>query len=770
MDYMKYITIQVIKKSDRSEVIFAAVDELDVPVVVKRLQGANPEIYREIAKLRNPHIPKIYCVEEKDGELCVAEEYVDGRTLDVYLAEETLTDVQKLELCVQLCEALEVLHQCKPPVIHRDIKPSNILITGDGVLKLIDFDASRQYKTEKNTSDTRLLGTIEYAAPEQFGYAQTDVRSDIYSIGVVFSEITVDKDVAFAKDWKRLVDKCTSFDPENRYKNVSELKKDIIRCIEKVRKPVWKRWGIPAMAAVAILLSMLLAGRVQMQRGQGEYNEVGPNPTATSGAETDITEAVHGTTPAATEDVVEKKAEGTTLTYKMSDLTYWNSYYLDYEYGEDGSLFARYDELYAEIMFCFPEEIDMSKCIRVEATVKSEAGKLAIKLYDNAFNEMDVQYGIKTIGMQNKVLNYSTKGKIAGIGIMICDKELADYSQCEASIESITFYMEESETDATPKFVTKAEEVTDWYIPPIRKGYIDDNGKYKVGKRLVGDKTEKVGYACDKLGYKDSHHVSWKLNDNAAITMNFDRIYGQLVLELPDVFDMRYCNRLAVWAKNEIGDIAIVLYDENYETLEHFYLDKTEGAGEFFFYPKTKEKVEYIGFMANDGELADYSEFETIINYVDFYMVNPDSSKISYDMTDLKVEGYYFLNSIRWDEEGEGSVSLNYNRVYGEMQLVLPEPVDMRQCDGVSVVMDTGGEAFTVKLFDEEMNELGCGYDHITNGRKEVMLDVSLRSKVYGIGLMLDEAGEGDGTKQRNSVVTVQSINFYMKPGYEKKS
>lgn len=610
MDYMKYITIQVIKKSDRSEVIFAAVDELDVPVVVKRLQGANPEIYREIAKLRNPHIPKIYCVEEKDGELCVAEEYVDGRTLDVYLAEETLTDVQKLELCVQLCEALEVLHQCKPPVIHRDIKPSNILITGDGVLKLIDFDASRQYKTEKNTSDTRLLGTVEYAAPEQFGYAQTDVRSDIYSIGVVFSEITVDKDAAFAKDWKRLVDKCTSFDPENRYKNVSELKKDIIRCIEKVRKPVWKRWGIPAMAAVAILLSMLLAGRVQMQRGQGEYSEVGPNPTATSGAE----------------------------------------------------------------------------------------------------------------------------------------------------------------TDATPKFVTKVEEVTDWYIPPIRKGYIDDNGKYKVGKRLVGDKTEKVGYACDKLGYKDSHHVSWKLNDNAAITMNFDRIYGQLVLELPDVFDMRYCNRLVVWAKNEIGDIAIVLYDENYETLEHFYLDKTEGAREFFFYPKTKEKVEYIGFMANDGALADYSEFETIINYVDFYMVNPDGSKISYDMTDLKVEGYYFLNSIRWDEEGEGSVSLNYNRVYGEMQLVLPEPVDMRQCDGVSVVMDTGGEAFTVKLFDEEMNELGCGYDHITNGRKEVMLDVSLRSKVYGIGLMLDEAGEGDGTKQRNSVVTVQSINFYMKPGYEKKS
>ena len=171
MDYMKYITIQVIKKSDRSEVIFAAMDEMDMPVVVKRLQGANPEIYRGIAKLCSSHIPKIYCVEEQGEELCVAEEYIDGRTLDTYLAEESLTDVQKLMLMVQLCEALEVLHSCKPPVIHRDIKPSNILITGDGVLKVIDFDASRQYKEEKDTGDTRLLGTIEYAAPEQFGYA-----------------------------------------------------------------------------------------------------------------------------------------------------------------------------------------------------------------------------------------------------------------------------------------------------------------------------------------------------------------------------------------------------------------------------------------------------------------------------------------------------------------------------------------------------------------------------------------------------------------------
>lgn len=133
--------------------------------------------------------------------------------------------------------------------------------------------------------------------------------------------------------------------------------------------------------------------------------------------------------------------EGRAVTYNIDDLTFRQSYNLDYEIMDDGSLFVRYDQLYAEIMFCFPEEIDMSKCSYVEARVESEAGKLAIKLYDKAFNEIDVHYGLKTMGVQNKVLNYSAEEKIAGIGFMTCDKSLTDYSQCVASIESVTFYM-----------------------------------------------------------------------------------------------------------------------------------------------------------------------------------------------------------------------------------------------------------------------------------------------------------------------------------------
>ena len=89
------------------------------------------------------------------------------------MQKNLLSDEQKLNYALQLCEAVGFLHAMKPSVIHRDIKPSNILINNKMELKLIDFDASRQYKDAPSSSDTRLLGTVEYAPPEQFGYAQS---------------------------------------------------------------------------------------------------------------------------------------------------------------------------------------------------------------------------------------------------------------------------------------------------------------------------------------------------------------------------------------------------------------------------------------------------------------------------------------------------------------------------------------------------------------------------------------------------------------------
>jgi len=253
---MEYQTIFKMKESEKATVELAAMEGHIGPVVVKMLRGANPDIYRLLSCTPNSHIPQLYACEQEDGELIVAEEYVDGENLEEHLNKNSLSDEDKLKLALQLCEAVDFLHGMEPAVIHRDIKPSNILITEKGVLKLIDFDASRRYSKE-NDGDTRLLGTVEYAPPEQFGYSQTDVRSDIYSMGVVFHEMRPTENKRLAEQWEKIAEKCTSFDPKNRYQSVAELKRELekLAAWKKSRKGKIAAWigGIAVLFVVAVL-------------------------------------------------------------------------------------------------------------------------------------------------------------------------------------------------------------------------------------------------------------------------------------------------------------------------------------------------------------------------------------------------------------------------------------------------------------------------------------------------------------------------------------
>lgn len=108
--------------------------------------------------------------------------------------------------------------------VHRDIKPENVILRGSEAV-LIDFDASRIFKSE-NTSDTRVLGTTGYAAPEQYGIAQTDERADIYSLGVLLNIMLTgkhpSKELASGR-LGRIVQKCTMVNPKKRYQNVLYL-------------------------------------------------------------------------------------------------------------------------------------------------------------------------------------------------------------------------------------------------------------------------------------------------------------------------------------------------------------------------------------------------------------------------------------------------------------------------------------------------------------------------------------------------------------------
>ena len=160
---------------------------------------------------------KIFFCAEDESETVVVEEFINGENLLNRIERENfLSEPEAREILLQMCDGLKELHEQK--IIHRDIKPSNMILQGDRI-RLIDFDAARIFKDDKET-DTRLLGTKGYAPPEQFGSGQTDPRSDIYSLGVTMKNLLGGN----CGELKKILDKCTELDPKNRFQNVDELK------------------------------------------------------------------------------------------------------------------------------------------------------------------------------------------------------------------------------------------------------------------------------------------------------------------------------------------------------------------------------------------------------------------------------------------------------------------------------------------------------------------------------------------------------------------
>ena len=160
--------------------------------------------------------------------------------LRTYLPGETLTHYRNREGacpeedCVrfgrQICELLELLHSQEPPIIHRDIKPENILLLPDGGVGLIDFGIARQYKSGQDT-DTRHMGTRSTAAPEQYGFAQTDQRTDLYALGMtliwlatgVYEQEALARASNVSLHFRKTLERAVSFAPEDRYQSAREF-------------------------------------------------------------------------------------------------------------------------------------------------------------------------------------------------------------------------------------------------------------------------------------------------------------------------------------------------------------------------------------------------------------------------------------------------------------------------------------------------------------------------------------------------------------------
>ena len=179
-------------------------------------------MYRKLLPLTCPYLPQIMEVAEENGRIAVLEEYIEGDSLAELLRGVCFTAAEAREITWQLCQALWVLHSMG--AVHRDVKPENVILRGRQAV-LIDFDASRLFKGE-HSADTRILGTTGYAAPEQYGIAQSDERADIYSLGVLLNIMLTgkhpSKELTHGR-WGRVVQKCTMVNPQKRYRSVLSL-------------------------------------------------------------------------------------------------------------------------------------------------------------------------------------------------------------------------------------------------------------------------------------------------------------------------------------------------------------------------------------------------------------------------------------------------------------------------------------------------------------------------------------------------------------------
>src|SRR5438309_1218301 len=153
-----------------------------------------------LSGLEHPNLPCIHDNFTDAGHWYLVLDFIEGETLERYLARMTdgrLPREEVLDIGMQLCTVLDYLHSCEPPIIYRDLKPANVMRTADGHLYLIDFGIARYFKPGQ-ARDTRALGSPGYAAPEQYGRAQTTPRADIYSLGALLHHLLTGKDPAQA--------------------------------------------------------------------------------------------------------------------------------------------------------------------------------------------------------------------------------------------------------------------------------------------------------------------------------------------------------------------------------------------------------------------------------------------------------------------------------------------------------------------------------------------------------------------------------------------
>lgn len=194
--------------------------------VKKILNIYSTHIYEQLKNTHIKGVPDIIECIKDNNSLIVIEEYIHGRNLkQVIELQGTLNEQTVYSIAVKLAEILITLHNLTPAIIHRDIKPSNIILDKNGHLYLIDYNAARHVSEDKN-EDTKMLGTMYFAAPEQYGFGQSDERTDIYGLGATINYLLTGNkpgDGIANCNYSDIIKKCLMLDPLNRYQSANEL-------------------------------------------------------------------------------------------------------------------------------------------------------------------------------------------------------------------------------------------------------------------------------------------------------------------------------------------------------------------------------------------------------------------------------------------------------------------------------------------------------------------------------------------------------------------
>ena len=190
-----------------------------------------------LTALHHPNLPHIvdFFAPDQDGHAYLVMELVDGVTLMERMKQKGISFQDVVSIAIQLCDALHYLHRQDPPIIYRDLKPSNVMICADGSFKLIDFGIARQLKAD-SLADTVKLGTIGFAAPEQYEGLQSDARTDLYAVGALLAYMLTDGKwngnvplreelmrVDTSKGFHHIINKLLSIKPDDRYASALEL-------------------------------------------------------------------------------------------------------------------------------------------------------------------------------------------------------------------------------------------------------------------------------------------------------------------------------------------------------------------------------------------------------------------------------------------------------------------------------------------------------------------------------------------------------------------